>query len=136
MFEMMEHTSDVGIRVRANRWEDLFVDAAKGLFAVLLAKPEEIDPVQQVDLIIPGQEDDELLLDWLRELLYIFATRRLVFCEFEVRRTTEGIAARALGEPLDQHRHQPQIEVKAITYHGLKVERTEDGWLAEVIVDI
>ena len=33
-------------------------------------------------------------------------------------------------------RHELDMEIKAITYHGLKVERDGDGWLAEVIVDI
>ncbi len=136
MFEIFEHTADVGIRVRAASWEQLFVDAAKGLFSVLLANPNAIQPLQEMAFTIPGHEYDDLLLDWLCELLYVFSTRRLVFGEFELRRMPDGIAAQARGEPLDRARHQPHVEIKAITYHGLKVERTEDGWLAEVIVDI
>ena len=37
---------------------------------------------------------------------------------------------------MDAVRHQLDVEIKAVTWHGLKVERTSDGWLAEVIVDI
>ena len=48
----------------------------------------------------------------------------------------DGLTARAWGEPLDRTRHDLQHEVKAITYHGLRVEPAPDGWLAEVIVDI
>ena len=44
--------------------------------------------------------------------------------------------ATARGEPIDPERHELDMEVKAITYHGLKVERDGDGWLAEVIVDL
>ncbi len=47
-----------------------------------------------------------------------------------------GLEAAAWGEPMDPSRHELNHEVKAITYHGLKVEQTADGWLAEVIVDI
>jgi len=136
VFEVFEHTADVGIRVRASTWEEVFIDAAKGLFSILLANPEAIQPVQELAFTIPGNRDDDLLLDWLCELLYVFSTRKLVFGEFEVQRTGEGIAALARGESLDRARHQPHVEVKAITYHGLKVERTDEGWLAEVIVDI
>jgi len=136
MFEIFEHTADVGIRVRAAGWEQLFVDAAKGLFSILLANPDAVEPLQELAFTISGHEDEDLLLDWLCELLYVFSTRRLVFSEFEVRRTPEGIAAAARGEPLDSCRHRPNVEIKAITYHGLKVERRGDEWLAEVIVDI
>ena len=48
----------------------------------------------------------------------------------------DGLEGEAWGEPMDPARHEPNHEVKAITYHGLKVEKTADGWLAEVIVDI
>lgn len=47
-----------------------------------------------------------------------------------------GVAATAWAEPVDPKRHELDMEIKAITYHGLKVERDGDGWLAEVIVDI
>ena len=47
--------------------------------------------------------------------------------------TSEALLPQVLK---DQARHALAHEVKAITYHRLKVERTADGWLAEVIVDI
>jgi SHS2 domain-containing protein len=47
-----------------------------------------------------------------------------------------GLTASAWGEPLDRTRHNMEHEVKAITYHGLSVEKVGDEWIAEVIVDI
>jgi SHS2 domain-containing protein len=60
----------------------------------------------------------------------------MLFSRFEVHVGTDGLTGKAWGEPLDRTRHEPAHEVKAITYHGLKVEQMADGWLAEVIVDI
>ena len=60
----------------------------------------------------------------------------MLFGRFEVHVRNDGLTATAWGEPLDPARHVLSHEVKAITYHELKVERTADGWLAEVIVDI
>ena len=79
---------------------------------------------------------DEMLRDWLAELLYTFEVRRLVLAQFDVTIGTDGLKATARGEPIDPERHQLDMEVKAITWHGLKVVRDGDGWLAEVIVDI
>ncbi len=60
----------------------------------------------------------------------------VLFSRFEVTLTESGLKARAWGETLDFDRHQVNHEVKAVTYHGLTVERTAEGWMAEVIFDI
>ena len=68
--------------------------------------------------------------------LYRFDADHMVFGAFEVRVRPGGLTGIARGEPLDPARHLLNNEVKAITYHELKVEQTGDGWFAEVIVDI
>jgi SHS2 domain-containing protein len=136
MFEVFEHTADLGLRVAAADLEMLFADAARGLFSVIVANLDEVQPVQEKQLCVPGAARDYLLFDWLSELLYTFETERLVLPQFVVRFTDRGLQATARGEPLDPARHALAHEVKAITYHGLKVERTASGWQAEVIVDI
>ncbi|MBI2825804.1 MAG: archease [Planctomycetia bacterium] len=136
MFEVFEHTADLGLRVIAPDLETLFVDAARGLFSTIVANLEDVRPVQQIDIHVPGHEREYVLFDWLNELLYTFETSRLVLCQFQVRLTDQGLEGTARGEPLDPARHVLAHEVKAITYHELKVEQTESGWRAEVIVDI
>ena len=74
--------------------------------------------------------------DWLAELLYVFHADHLLFAEFEVQLDHTGLTATARGERIETPRHEIDREVKAVTYHGLKVEPDDDGWLAEVIVDI
>ena len=136
MYEVFEHTADVGIRIRATDLKGLFEEAARGLFAILVANPEAVRPVQEMTFRLEGERQDDLLFDWLAELLFVFATRRLVFSDFHVELCPTGLAAVARGEPIDLARHQLDMEVKAITYHGLKVQRDGEGWLAEVIVDL
>ena len=136
MYETFEHTADIGIRARAGTLNELFADAARGLFSVIVGNPESVRPVQEVPFRIDGDRDDDLLFDWLDELLYASATRRMVFCDFDVRVEPGGLNATARGEPIDPQRHHLDVEVKAITYHGLKVQQDGDGWLSEVIVDV
>jgi SHS2 domain-containing protein len=59
-----------------------------------------------------------------------------LFARFSVQVQENGLVARFFGEPVDRTRHQLSREVKAITYHELKVEPLPSGWRAEVIVDI
>lgn len=136
MYEIFEHTADVGIRARAADLAGLLAEAAKALFSVIVVNLDEVRPVQEVAFRVEGREREELLHDWLDELLFTFATRHLLLCEFRVELSGEGLSATARGEPVDTARHDLDSEVKAITYHGLKVEQHPDGWLAEVILDL
>ena len=89
-----------------------------------------------VPFTVIGTDREYLLFDWLRGLLLYADENRVLFSRFDVSVTDTGLSATAHGEPLDPARHQLAREVKAITYHELKVEQTPAGWLAEVIVDI
>ncbi len=136
MYEIFEHTADLGIRVCADSPDELFADAARGLFAVMVASVDAVRPGEEVTFQLAGSNIEELLHDWLSELLYTFYTRRLVLAEFRVQVGLTGLSAVAQGEPLDPSRHEIGSEVKAITWHGLKVEQLADRWQAEVIVDM
>ncbi|MEN6407580.1 MAG: archease [Thermoguttaceae bacterium] len=136
MFEIFEHTADVGIRARAETPDALFSEAARGLFSVMVSRLDDVRPIETVEFHLPGDHLEELLHDWLSELLFTFGTRRLLFCEFQTRIGPDGLTASARGEPFDPSRHALGDEVKAITWHALKVERSADGWTAEVIVDV
>jgi SHS2 domain-containing protein len=136
MHEVFEHTADLGLRIRAADLDTLFIEAGQALFETIVPDLATIRLEQRVDITVAGEERDYLLFDWLKELLYRFDAEHLVLGKFEAHVTLQGLTGSARGEPLDRTRHILEHEVKAITYHGLLVEATPDGWLAEVIVDI
>src|SRR5262249_19200851 len=126
----------LGLRARAPDLETVFVEAARALFAAVVEDLATIEPRQRVDVHLAADEREYLLFDWLKALLVRWDTEHLLFGRFEVHMNDKGLTGTAWGEPLDRTRHALEHEVKAITYHGLRVEQTSDGWLAEVIVDI
>ena len=136
MHEFFDHTADLGLRIQAADLNALFAEAGSALFAALVENLDTVAPVQRFDLTVSGSDRDYLLFDWLKELLYRFEVGHLLFCRFEVHVDANGLQGSAWGELYDRQRHELAHEVKAITYHGLRVEETPDGWLAEVIVDI
>ena len=136
MFEWFEHTADLGIRVRAASLEVLFAEAAEALVATIVLAPELIEPKEAFSVRLKDDDLAYLLMDWLRELLYRFETSRQVFGTFTTQIRGSILEATAWGERLDPDRHGLNHEVKAITYHGLRLEKKEDTWLAEFIVDI
>ncbi len=137
MYEVFEHTADLGLRVRAADLDTLFAEAAQALFSVVVEDLQTVEPRQRLDVHLPPDDREYLLFDWLKQLLFHFDAHHLLFSRFEVRVGASGLTGTAWGEPLDRARHVLDHEVKAITYHELRVEQEADGgWLAEVIVDI
>lgn len=136
MYEFFEHTADLGLRARADDRNALFAEMAKALFSAIVEEVGTVQPVVETTVAIDGADLEYLMFDWLRELLFRFDSEHWVYSKFEVNVSDTGLTARAWGERLDPARHELTHEVKAITYHALKVERDGDGWLAEAIVDI
>jgi SHS2 domain-containing protein len=136
MYEIFEHTADLGLRVTAPDLIGLFAEAGRGLASMMVANLDAVQPVEERKLEVEGADADYLLFDWLTELLYIFDTERLLLTSFDLQIDQAGLRAVCRGEKLDPARHRLEHEVKAITYHHLKVEQTNEGWQAEVIVDI
>jgi SHS2 domain-containing protein len=136
MYETFDHTADLGLRIRAADANALFAEAGRALFATLVENLDAVEPARRLDLNIAGEDREYLLFDWLKELLYRFEVEHWLLSRFEVRLGADGLHGSAWGEPFDPARHELAHEVKAITYHGLRVEQTPEGWLAEVIVDI
>ena len=135
--ETFDHTADLGLRARAADLNTLFAEAGLALLSALVEDPGTVRPLRRLDVELPADDVEYLLFDWLKTLLYHFDIDKLLFCQFDVQVGEQGLKAAAWGEPLDAARHEPAHEVKAVTYHELKVEKEPGGgWLAEVIVDI
>jgi SHS2 domain-containing protein len=138
--EIVEHTADLGLRVRAGDLDALLAEAARGLFQVIVGDLVQVRDRERLEFEIAGTDPAYLLFDWLNELLYAFESRRMLFARFEVRTGPTGLHGAAHGERYDAARHTLAHEVKAITYHCLDVRPParggRAGWEATVIVDI
>lgn len=136
MHELFEHTADLGLRATAPNLDALFAEMAACLVSAMLEDPASVQPAQEVRIELAGTDREFLLFDWLNSLLMRFDEDHMLFATFEVKVTDAGLTATARGEEYDPSRHVLSHEVKAITYHELKVVKHDGGWLAEVIVDI
>ncbi|MGD0655195.1 MAG: archease [Thermoguttaceae bacterium] len=136
MYETFEHTADLGLRIRADDLNSLFAEAGRALFSVIVENLEDIRTIEEIPFTININDVEELLHDWLTELLFTFHVRRLLLIKFDVNIQASGLTAIAHGEKIDLKRHEINLEIKAITWHGLKVVQSPTGWMAEVIVDI
>jgi SHS2 domain-containing protein len=134
-FEFIDHTADIGIIAYGNSVEEVFVNAAYGMFS-LIADLEKVAELKSHEVIAEALEQDELLVTWLNELLYLFDAEGLIFSRFEiVNLRQQYLRAMAYGEKVDPSRHNLKTHIKAATYHQLKLE-TKNDFKARIILDL
>ncbi len=136
-YEIFDHTADVGVIVHGKRIEELFEKAAYAMFDII-TNADRVEPVGKYRVQVKSPTLEDLFVDFLSELLYVFSTEFFVMCDFNVRIRKEDeeyiLNGIALGEPFDKDKHGIKIEVKAVTYHELEVN-LEKGY-AKVLFDI
>jgi SHS2 domain-containing protein len=136
--ETYDHTADLGLRIFAPDLDDLFRAAAGGLFDVVVANRADVQIVETEPVRLSAGSTEELLVDWLNELIFRSETGHRLYSQFDVKLDETGCVLEGTigGEPIDRLRHVLDHEVKAATRHGLSLRRENDEWIAEVIVDI
>ncbi len=131
----LEHTADIRLEVVGETLEELFLNAARG-FTRLTAEPLEAESSEEVDVRLEAETVDDLLVDWLRELLFLNQTEGFVFLDAqEMELTGASFKARLLGRKLAAD-ELPPFEIKAVTYHDMSVERTAQGYVTRIVFDI
>lgn len=137
-YEILGHTADVRIRVSGDDHAGLLRGAVLGM-ASLIADTNNIESRESVTVEASGETPEELLVHLLGEVLYVHYTRRLVFSDAEVEIPDDGaLRARCAlrGEAYDPSRHELGYDIKAVTYHNLKIESAGDRLSAEIVFDV
>jgi len=130
------HGADIGVRGRGATLAEAFAAAAVGLTAVV-ADPLQVRPLQSEHVACAMADRGLLFYEWLNSLIFLMATRRMLFSRFDVRIAGDTLEADAWGEPVDIARHAPAVEVKGATLTELAVRQESDGrWLAQCVVDV
>ena len=134
-----DHTGDVGVRLSGNTLADLFREAALAFTETLTdAGQTAITSIDDVRLEAPSLDD--LLVEWLTELLYRFEVRNLlpVDAELSVAESVDRceLGGRVASDRFDPARHPIKVAIKGITYHQLDVLRSGRVWETSVVFDI
>ena len=133
--------ADVAFEAWGATLGELFAAAADATLATMAGDPGAVADRERRAIRIEEREADLLLYRFLEELVYFKDAQGLLLRVPEVR-VSEGagggfvLEAEARGEPLDPARHRLQVDVKAVTLHRLRVERTARGWEAFVVLDV
>ncbi len=135
-YHQIEHTADAGFDITAGSSKELFQAAGEALFS-LVADPSEVGNDEMRNVEISGDNLEDLVFNFLRELVFLLAVDGLVFTTFQVD-SLHGDAAKigCTGGRVPRSAPHPELEIKAVTYHGFRVEEHGGQWYARFIVDV
>jgi SHS2 domain-containing protein len=129
-FEEVEHTADWALRVRGRDLRELLLNAARGMNRLMVSDPTAIPIELEKHLELDAFDAESLLVEWLSELAYWAEAEMLLFCEFQINRlTSDHLQAVVRGGYVSGL----QKSIKAVTYHNLKIIKTEQ-WLETTVV--
>jgi SHS2 domain-containing protein len=138
-YQILEHTADKGVRAWGSTLEKVFENAARGMYRLVI-DPQGTTSNVVVPVHIEASEPvdhTDLLVKWLRELIYLTDVQKIAFTDFTVHRVTHtSVDAEARGLYIEDNSQLDGAPVKAVTYHLLRLERKPDGWEAEFYVDV
>ncbi|MEM0002211.1 MAG: archease [Desulfurococcaceae archaeon] len=144
VYESLEHTGDVYIRVRGRSLLDLFEKSGLALFDTM-TDIRKIESKIEKEVVVEGFDLDNLLYKWLEALLVIYYSENLmcgsiVVDELVIKRVGEELSyvlkGRACCEEFNPEKHEARVEVKSPTYSLMKILKTTDEWIAYFVLDI
>src|SRR5580704_11408287 len=106
MFEVFDHTADLGLRIQAPDLNGLFAEAGRALLAVIVSNPNAVQPREQMSVRVDGEKPEYLFVDFLTELLFLFESKQFLASEFKIVSDERGLTATVRGETCDPDRHQ------------------------------
>jgi SHS2 domain-containing protein len=131
-YQAIDHTADIAVQVRGHTKEELFANAARGMFAQMV----DLDRVERRvtrPVQVEGVDLAALLVAWLSELLWLRDVHGEAYADFTIQELTdthlEAIAYGSPGVPFTR-------PVKAVTFHGLQIEQRGDEWVATIVFDV
>jgi len=135
-FKIIDHTGDMGIIIYGGDLRELFLNAGRAFFS-LITHLNRIRSTFEHTIVLKSENLDELMVTWLGELLYLFDAKGMLLKKFDLDEINKhGLKAVVRGESFQPERHVIKREIKAVTYHQVKVEKKGGTWEGRIIFDL
>lgn len=135
-YKQIPHTADLAARVYGKTLEELFENAAFCMFDIMADPASALSGVKE-EVHAEGPDAESLLVGWLNELLYQFSAQNIIFSEFKITRlSTSSLTAECRGNKVKDIQAVLKNEIKAATYHDVKILKREKGYEVTIVFDV
>jgi len=135
-YRITTRQSELAVRVLGNSQVDLFANSAFALFDVM-TDVTKVDIKDRIPVEVEGTDRDDLMVNWMSELLYLYQGSGYLLKEFHIREAKDRLVkAEVCGEKIDPDRHEINQEIRGVAYHQSRIQKTGDQWTAQLIFEI
>jgi SHS2 domain-containing protein len=135
-YRLTTRQSELAVKVTGGSQADLFANSAFALFDVI-SDVEKIEIKERLPLEVEGADRDDLLVNWMRELLYLYQGSGYLLKEFVIREVKDtSLKAEVCGEKVDPDRHEIKQEIAAVAYNQSRMTKTGNQWTAKLIFEV
>jgi SHS2 domain-containing protein len=135
-YRLTTRQSELAVRVAGDSQAHLFANSAFALFDVM-TDVDKVDIKERMSLEVEGTDRDDLMVNWMRELLYLYQGSGYLLKEFNIREAKDTLVkAEVCGEKIDPDRHEIRKEINGIAYHQSRMQKTGDQWTAQLTFEI
>ncbi len=136
-YRHFDHTADIGMEIFGADAAALFSNAGRALFENLVAAPPHDRDCSRRTIRVEGADWADLMVNWLRELLYLWNGEQKVLQEVRIDAVSQNeLRASLTLFDFSPEQDRPAEEIKAVTYHQIETGPFEKGWRARVIFDV
>ena len=131
-YRVIRRSSELSLRLSGDSLAQVLADAGFALFD-LLVDLTAVEARESVTLEVEGLDNDDLMINWMRELLYEYQASGFVLKEFEIREAGEFfVRAEARGEKYDPDRHEEREAIGAVDERLSHLGKMGSQWTAQV----
>jgi len=135
-YRITTRQSELAVKVLGDSQADLFANSAFALFDVM-TDVAKVDIKDRIPLDVEGTDRDDLMVNWMSELLYLYQGSGYLLREFHIREAKDKLVkAEVCGEKIDPDRHEIAHEIRGVAYHQSRIQKTGDQWTAQLIFEI
>ena len=135
-YQLIDHTADLGIKASGATLAELFETIAAAMFDQIV-ETRQLKGLARTRVDITGIDREDLMISWLRELLFLWNGREMLVKRIAIKTISEtAVSAVVTYDPYDPQTHEILTDIKAVTYHAVRVEKSEAGWETSVIFDV
>ncbi len=133
--------ADIAYEAYGKDLNDMFENAALAIFE-LSAEVKTVDAKKKLEIKLENEKIDNLLYDFLSEILFLKDSKYMVFRKVEVKITenkkTKNYELKSVleGDTINSKKQKLENDIKAITMHMFEVKKEKNKWKATIVVDI
>jgi SHS2 domain-containing protein len=139
-YEFLEHTADAYVAAYGKDLTEAFENAGVAMFNVI-TEVEKVNPLTEEQVEANGEDEQELLYNWLEALIVKSEINGMLYSKFKVSELTHDssgfrLKAKIWGEKFEASRHLQKVGIKAVTYHRMEITKTPEKVTLKFILDI